>query len=199
VHKFCPVLSYTYYIMADQGGLQLLPETRKKIEIITPGENRLITAGGVIFLITLVFAGTLYFYMKSLENKLEVLDTEIVALEQRRNKQSEQNILIFNKQVSMLSNILNSHAYWTTAFSKIEGLLQNQIQLNNMTTSLSDSKIDFGATAANYTTIARQIAAFLSDESVKDVALNRVNTLTNGQLEFNMQIIFDGTKFLKSK
>lgn len=199
MHKFCPVLSYTYYIMADQGGLQLLPETRKKIEIITPGENRLITAGGVIFLITLVFAGTLYFYMKSLENKLEVLDTEIVALEQRRNKQSEQNILIFNKQVSMLSNILNSHAYWTTAFSKIEGLLQNQIQLNNMTTSLSDSKIDFGATAANYTTIARQIAAFLSDESVKDVALNRVNTLTNGQLEFNMQIIFDGTKFLKSK
>ena len=199
MHKFCPVLSYTYYIMADQGGLQLLPETSKKIEIITPGENRLITAGGVIFLITLVFAGTLYFYMKSLENKLEVLDTEIVALEQRRNKQSEQNILIFNKQVSMLSNILNSHAYWTTAFSKIEGLLQNQIQLNNMTTSLSDSKIDFGATAANYTTIARQIAAFLSDESVKDVALNRVNTLTNGQLEFNMQIIFDGTKFLKSK
>ena len=199
MHKFCPVLSYTYYIMADQGGLQLLPETRKKIEITTPGENRLITAGGVILLITLVFAGTLYFYMKSLENKLEVLDTEIVALEQRRNKQSEQNILIFNKQVSMLSNILNSHAYWTTAFSKIEGLLQNQIQLNNMTTSLSDSKIDFGATAANYTTIARQIAAFLSDESVKDVALNRVNTLTNGQLEFNMQIIFDGTKFLKSK
>ena len=199
MHKFCPVLSYTYYIMADQGGLQLLPETRKKIEITTPGENRLITAGGVILLITLVFAGTLYFYMKSLENKLEVLDTEIVALEQRRNKQSEQNILIFNKQVSMLSNILNSHAYWTTAFSKIEGLLQNQIQLNNMTTSLSDSKIDFGATAANYTTIARQIAAFLSDESVKDVALNRVNTLTNGQLEFNMQIIFDRTKFLKSK
>ena len=185
--------------MADQGGLQLLPETRKKIEITTPGENRLITAGGVILLITLVFAGTLYFYMKSLENKLGTLDTEIAALEQRRDKQGEQNILIFNKQISMLSNILNSHAYWTTAFSKIEGLLQNQIQLNNMTTSLSDSKIDFGATAANYTTIARQIAAFLSDESVKDVALNRVNTLTNGQLEFNMQIIFDRTKFLKSK
>ena len=185
--------------MADQGGLQLLPETRKKIEVITPGENRLVLAGGVVFLISAVLAGGLYFYANSLENKLTSLDTEIVALEQKRDKEAEQNILVFNKQISMLSGLLSNHAYWTTAFSKIEGLLQSQVQLNNMTTSLSNSRVDFGATASNYTTIARQIASFLSDESIQDVTLNRVNTLTNGQLEFNMQITFDKSKFLKLK
>src|SRR3989344_5882996 len=165
--------------MANQGGLQLLPETRKKIEIITPGENRLIIAGGIVFVIAAILAGGFSFYANSLEDKLTALDTEIIALEQKRDKQAEQNILVFNKQVSMLSGLLANHAYWTTAFSKIEGLLQNQVQLNSMTTSLSDSKIDFGATALNYTTIARQIAAFLSDESIEDIALNRVSTLTN--------------------
>lgn len=187
------------HIMPDQGGLQLLPETRKKIEITTPGENRLIVAGGVVLVVAAILAGGLYFYTNFLEDRLAVLDTEITTLEQKREKQSEQKILVFNKQASTLSNILNDHAYWTTAFSKIEGLLQNQVQLSNMTTSLSDSKIDFRATAASYTTIARQIAAFLSDESIKDIALNRVNVLTNGRLEFNMQILFDKSKFLKSR
>jgi len=185
--------------MPDQGGLQLLPETRKKIDIITPGENRLIAIGGIIFAIVAVLAGGMYFYQNTLENKLTSLDTEVVSLEEQRNKQAEQNILVFNKQISMLSDILNKHAYWTTAFSKIEGLTQSQVQFNSVTATLANNKIDLKATAANYTTIARQIAAFLSDESITDINLNRVNTLTNGQLEFTMQIIFDRSKFLKSK
>ncbi len=183
--------------MADRGGLQLLPETRKKIEVITPGENRLITIGGVVLVIIVILAGGLYFYKNSLEDKLLVLDTEIIALEQQRNKQAEQNILVFNKQASMLSNLLGNHAYWTTAFSKIEGLTQNQVQFNTMNASLVNKRLDFRATAANYTTIARQIAAFLSDESITDVSLNQVSTLTNGRLEFNMQITFNGNKFLQ--
>ncbi|MBI4158614.1 MAG: hypothetical protein HY505_03305 [Candidatus Yanofskybacteria bacterium] len=182
--------------MPDQGGLQLLPETRRKIEIITPGENRLITIGGIIFTIVAVLAGGMYFYQNNLDNKLTSLDTEIISLEQQRNKQAEQNILIFNKQISMLSDLLNKHAYWTTAFSKIEGLTQSQVQFDSMTATLANNKIDLKAIAANYTTIARQIAAFLSDESVTDINLNRVNTLTNGRLEFTMQIIFDRSKFL---
>ena len=185
--------------MANQNGLQLLPETRKKIEIITPGENRPIMTGGVLLAITLALAGGFYFYKKSLENKIISLDTEIMALEQQRDKQAEQNILTFNKQITMLSGLLNAHAYWTTAFAKIEGLTQNQVQFDNITTSLAESKIDFKAVAANYTTIARQIAAFVSDESVKDVNLNKVSSLTSGRLEFTMQIVFDKSKFLTNR
>src|SRR3989338_1857731 len=114
--------------MPDQGGLQLLPETRKKIDIITPGENRLIVIGGIIFAIVAVLAGGMYFYQNTLENKLTSLDTEIISLEEQRNKQAEQNILVFNKQISMLSDILNKHAYWTVGLSKVAGLTQGQIQ-----------------------------------------------------------------------
>jgi len=185
--------------MPNQGGLQLLPETRKKIEIITPGENRQLIIGATILAIVAVLAGGLYLYKDSLENKLTSLNTELTALEQQRDRQSEQNILIFNKQISMLSNLLDKHTYWTTAFSKIEGLTQNQIQFNSLTATVADNKIDIKATATNYTIIARQIAAFLSDESITDINLSRVNTLTNGQLELSMQIIFDRSKFLTSK
>ena len=198
MYKFCPVLSYTIY-MPDQGGLQLLPEIRKKIEITTPGENRSLIIGAAIFAIVTVLAGGLYFDKNSLENKLVSLDASIVALEQQRNKQAEQNILVFNKQISMLSNFLSKHYYWTVGLSKVEGLTQSQIQFDSMTAAAADNKIDFKATAPNYTTVARQIAAFISDESIRDVNLNKVNALTNGRLEFTMQILFDKSKFLKSK
>jgi len=185
--------------MPDQDGLQLLPETRKKIEIVTPGENRRLIIGAAVLAIVVVLGGGLSLYNNFLENKLVSLDAEIIALEQQRDRPSEQNILVFNKQISMLSDLLDKHTYWTTAFSKIEGLTQSQVQFDSITATLANSKIDLKATAANYTTIARQISAFLSDESITDINLNRVNTLTNGLLEFNMQIIFDKSKFLKSK
>lgn len=185
--------------MPDQGGLQLLPETRRKIEVVIPGENRLLVAGGVVFVIIIILASGLYFYKNSLQNKLASKDTEVAGIEQKRDKEAEQNIITFNKQASVLSKLLNEHVYWTTGFSKIEGLTQNQIQFQGITAVLADNKISLKAAGANYTTIARQIAAYLSDESIKDVHLSKVSTLTNGRLEFNMQILFDRTKFLKSK
>lgn len=183
----------------DIGGLQLLPETRKKIEVVIPGENRLLLIGGIVFVMIIILATGFYLYKNSLQNKLSSIDAEILGIEQKRDKKAEQNILTFNKQVSVLSKLLNEHAYWTTGFSKIEGLTQGQVQFESMTATLSDNKVDFKATGANYTTIARQIAAFLSDESIKDVNLSKVSTLTNGRLEFSMQVLFDKTKFLKNK
>ena len=185
--------------MVDRGGLQLLPETRKKIDVITPGENKNLIIGSVVLAIAAVLAGAAYFYQNSLENKIASLDADIAALEQQRNKQAEQNILVFNKQLSMLSKLLNEHVYWTTAFSKIEGLTQVRVSFGNLTAILLENKVNFEAVADNYTTIARQIAAFISDESIKDVSLSRINTLTNGQLNFTMQIIFDKSKFLKAR
>ncbi|MBI3274280.1 MAG: hypothetical protein HYZ69_03995 [Candidatus Colwellbacteria bacterium] len=185
--------------MADAGGLQLLPETRKKIEIKIPGENRPVFIGSVALLVIVISTIGLYLYNSSQENKLANLENDITNLEQKRNKQAEQNILVFDKQSAMLSDLLSKHPYWTTGFSKVEGLLQNQVQFDSLTASTTDDKIDFKAVAANYSTIARQIASFLSDESVEDITLNKVSTLTNGRLEFSMQILFNKNKFLKNK
>src|SRR3989344_3160238 len=82
--------------MPNEGGLQLLPETRKKIEIIIPGENRLLVIGAVVLAISAALAGSLYFYNNYLEDKLVSLDGKLAALEQNRNRQSEQNILQSN-------------------------------------------------------------------------------------------------------
>ncbi|OGN05878.1 MAG: hypothetical protein A2746_00815 [Candidatus Yanofskybacteria bacterium RIFCSPHIGHO2_01_FULL_44_22] len=185
--------------MPDKNGLQLLPETRRKIEVKVPGENRTVYAGIAVLVLVVAAAAGLYFFGNSLGNKIIGLDGELNNLENQRDKKAEANLLVLDKQLSLISVLLNDHIYWSKAMAKVESLLQGQVQFENLAAATPDSKFDFKALAANYTTIARQIAAFMSDESIKDVVLNNVNTLTNGKLEFNMQITFDKAKFLKQK
>ena len=183
--------------MADQNGLQLLPETRRKIEVKVPGENRLIHIGTAVLVLTFVLIGVLYFYKSGLENTKTGLDAEIINLEKDRDKKVEANLLTLSKQLSLISTLLDSHVVWSKALSKIEGLLQPQVQFLSFSAAISDNRFEFKALANNYTVVARQIAAFVSDDSIKDISLTNVHVLTTGKLEFSLKLEFDKNKFLK--
>ena len=183
--------------MPDQNGLQLLPETRRKIEINVPGENRIIYAGITVLILMLVLSGGLYFYKNSLEDTKTGLDAQIVSLEKDRDKKVETNLLTLSKQLSLMSTLLDSHIVWSKALSKVENLLQPQVQFLSFSAAVSDNRFEFKALATNYTVVARQIAAFVSDDSIKDITLTNVHVLTTGKLEFSIKLEFDKTKFLK--
>ncbi len=183
--------------MPDQNGLQLLPESRKKIEIKVSGENRLVYTGITVLVLMLVLTGGLYFYKGTLEDKKTGLDAGIVNLEKERDKKVESNLLILNKQLSLISKLLDSHVLWSKALSKVEGLLQPQVQFISFSAVVNDNRFEFKAKALNYTVVARQIAAFVSDDSIKDINLNNVHVLTDGKLEFSVRLDFDKNKFLK--
>ena len=53
--------------MPNPGGIQLLPETRKKIEVKMPGENRLLTIGTILLVLVMV----LFVGLKSLTHGYE--------------------------------------------------------------------------------------------------------------------------------
>jgi len=99
--------------------------------------------------------------------------------------------------LTLISTLLDSHVVWSKAFSKVEGLLQPQVQFLSFSAAVSDNRFEFKALATNYTVVARQIAAFVSDDSIKDIALTNVHVLTSGKLEFSIKIEFDKTKFIK--
>ncbi len=181
--------------MADKGGLQLLPETRKRIEIKVPGENRWIYTGMVLCALVLAIYGGLWSYQNNLNNKISDIDNQLTSLENQRNKKTEGALLVIAKQLKLVSDVFDNHLYWTTGFSKIEASMQNKVQFKSLVSDKT-GLFRMHAVSDNYTTIAKQLAAFVADDSVKDVILNNVSTLNNGQLDFNAQITFDKSKFL---
>lgn len=185
--------------MADIGGLQLLPETRRRIEVKLPGQNKFLVLG----VVCLALVAGLYFglltYKKSLLSSLFSIDGKLADLEKSRNLKMETQLLDLNKQLAVINPLISSHLFWSDAFIKIQSLTQPQVQFKSVNADALGKKISIAALAANYTTIARQIASFYTLDSITDVILSKVQSQSTGQLEFTIQLFFDPDKLLMKR
>lgn len=182
--------------MPDIGGLQLLPETRRKIEIKVPGQNRsLIFAFILVSIIVALYFG-LNFYKSSLFDKITAIDSKLTELETSRDKKTEQNLLALNKQLSAVGGLISNHVFWSEAFGRIQALVLPQTQFQTLTADTPGRKIIVKGVSSSYTTMARQIAALYTLEAITDIILNKVANLPTGKVEFTMQISFDPKKLL---
>ena len=153
--------------------------------------------------IVLALVGGLYFgllaYGQSLFSTLSSVDEQLADLEKSRDRQLEARLLDLNKQLVVVNPLINSHLFWSDAFIKVQSLVQPQVQFKSVNADAPGKKILISATAANYTTVARQIASFYTIDSVTDVVLNKVQSQPTGQVELTMQLIFDPDKLLVKK
>jgi len=186
--------------MADKGGLQLLPENRKRIDVKIPGENRMTYIGIGLIALVLVITGGLWLYSNNLSKQITEQDAQIANLETQRNnlKDAEQKLTILSKQIGITNQILQNHVYWSKGLSKIESALQTNVQFKSFSAVLGEQSVRIQAISDSYTTIAKQLAAFVADDSIKDISLDNVNSLTSGKLDFNSKIQFDKTKFVQN-
>ena len=185
--------------MPDQGGIQLLPESRRKIDIKIPGENRWLYAGVIALVLMFAIAAALAFYRGGLENKLSELDTDLVNLENQRDKKVEANLLTLSQQLALTTQLLSNHVFWSKALTKIEALTQPQVQFSTFNALAEEGRFEIKAFTLNYTVLARQIAAYVSEDSIKDIDLTDVHVLTNGRLDFTIKITFDKNKFIREQ
>ena len=148
-----------------------------------------------VFLVMGFYLG-LMFYKNSILSSLTQADEQLAALEKSRDKNLEQKLLNLKGQLSVVGPLISSHLFWSQGLSKIQSLVQPQVQFKSVNASSTAAKIVFQATAANYTTVAKQIAAFYADDSITDIVLNKASSLPTGRVDFTMQLMFDLNKFL---
>lgn len=183
--------------MSDVGGIQLLPETRKKVEMKIPGENRPVVFASIFAgLILIVYFG-LWAYNNKLKGDLDRIGAQLTELEKSRNKTEEANLLRVREQLKVVKPLIEGHVMLSEGFAKLQGLIHPQVYIDSLTAQIEKGEFVFKAYAANYATIAKQIAAFYSEETIKDVNLGKITGLPNGKLEFNIQLAFDIDKMLK--
>lgn len=186
--------------MSEQGGIiSLLPESRRRLDISTPGENRPLFYGvGVVLLVILLFV-VVKLYTSYLTNQLAGIENELNLTEGQRDKEFEQEAIKLNKQFSLVGNLLGDHLIWSNVLTSIQNLTPPQIQIKTILGNTSEAKLEVGGRAVNYTAIAKQIAALLSDKSITDINLDKISVFSSGVLEYNMRVLFDKNNFLLNK
>jgi hypothetical protein len=183
--------------MADKGGLQLLPESRRRIDVKVPGQNRPVTWSVILLVLVGSIYGGLIWYSGSLDSQIAEADNQLAAIDKGRDKTSENNLLTLSKQMAITGQIINNHTFWSIAFSKLEAGLAGSVQFKSFSAVAADNTVYIRAITDTYSTIARQLAAFIGTDGVTDVNLDGVSTLTSGKLDFNVKLVFDKAKFLK--
>lgn len=184
----------------EQGGtISLLPESRRRLEINVPGENRPLYFGGAVILLALLIFGGLKLYHSSLANKMTGIENEINAGDAKRDKKFEKEVILLNKQFSLVGNLLQDHSVWSNVLITLQSLTPSQIQFKTVFGDITENKVEMVGRAPSLTIIAKQIAALLSKEEILDVALDKVATYSTGVLEYNLRILFDKNKLLLNK
>ena len=174
--------------------LELLPEKTKKIEF---GQKKSFGPGFLVLILVMIIYGGFLFYNRTLESKIEKLDAAFLAFNGGRNRAEEKRIDEVKSKLEQSQVLLEEHVLWSRGFKKIQQLTLPSVQFDSLTASLPELKFEFRAVAPNLTSIAKQGANFLADESVSDISVNQIKVLTTGKTEFVIKITFNRDKFLK--
>lgn len=183
--------------MADAGGIQLLPDTKKKIQLQSTGQNRVLIFSFVFVVLVGGLYGGLWWYQDSTQKKLEDINKQLSDIEATRNKKDEEKLLNLKDSLALVEPLIKSHVFWSDAFDRIQNLINPGVQFSSLGVSLGKSEYTFKAVARNYSTVAKQIAAFYKDDAITDVSLGKISTLSTGQIEFSTTLILNVDKLVK--
>lgn len=176
--------------MDSKDQFQLIPGTKKKLGIKVPGENKFLYISSAILGAVLVTSFALNRYEASLSNQLTSSNNQISELEQQRDLKSEQELKVLQYQIENISTLIGDHIYWTQGFSTIANLMQSGVQIKSFNYD-GLGKVSMDLLASNYTVLAKQIAAFVYEEKVKDVSVSIITPFPNGNLKFDLVLLID--------
>lgn len=180
----------------NNGVVQLLSGSRRRLDVSVPGENRPIFAGVVFLVLAALSFGGLSFYLSNLRDRLSALDSEFNLQEDKRDQKKELEILTWNKKLSLAGDLIGNHIVWSRAMQKIHDLTPPQVQFSSFRAELQEGKIEIESAAPSYTVIAKAIAALSGDPVFTDVSLNKISGLSSGLLEYDLRVDFAKDKLL---
>ena len=150
--------------------------------------------------LSLIVYGGLFYYNKSLTEKLSELRTQAEEINRQRDTEFEEKVISLEAVLNSLKKILKNHVYWSNVFSKFESLTLPQVSFSNFSASLKDDGsvgLTISGNTSGYTYLAKQMVSFSQDELVSNIGLSEINLGTEGGIEFGLSVDFLGDILLK--
>jgi len=177
--------------------LQLLPGTKKRLGIKVKGENRFLYIGSAILGAVIVSMFALGRYQTNLEDQLTQVNDQISIVEKSRKKSEEVGLKVLQQRLSLISELIDSHTYWTKGLTSIAGLMQNDVRLESFSGDANLGSIGIAVQASSYAALARQVASFLTESAISDLSFGKTNTTSEGLVETSITIKFN-REFIKN-
>ncbi|MEK7616162.1 MAG: hypothetical protein AAB420_03075 [Patescibacteria group bacterium] len=184
----------------NNGDLQLLPTRKKGFRLGSfLGENTSLSIALVVFVVLVVVWGVLQLMTNKTISSIERIDDQLADIHARRDKNQEEKLLNFERQVHATETLLSSHTVWVNGLREVQKLIEPRVTFLSLSADATKRTYVFHAVADSYSTVAKQIASFYRSDVMSDVTLDKVGLAGNGRVEFTMKLVFQPNHFLLKK
>lgn len=141
------------------------------------------------YLILAAAYGGFYYYEQKLLVQKEGLDAEIQKIIQERKIETEEKVLLLDKQLKNLGNLLGNHIYVSRALALLEETAHPKAQFKSFSVDAGKATMNLAAGAESYMALARQIVNFQTSPDILKAEISGININPDGKVDF--QAILD--------
>jgi hypothetical protein len=152
----------------------------------------------IAFLAALGFYLFLAGYKSVTESQIENLDREIQDTVATLSASEVERVLILDKQIKTLRNLLPQHIYSSRIFLTLEQNTNPAIVFNSLSFDSTNYKLDLTGNSPSLEDIATQAAAFGNVVGIKEVKISDINQTGSGY-DFKLEITLDSNFLLTNQ
>lgn len=145
----------------------------------------------ILFILSLLVFGGLYFYQIQLNKKITEIQKEIEQVEKEKDEELIEQIISSEERINILTNLFASHIKSSKLIKLIEESTLPQVRWTSLTFDTKNNSLELSGKAADYSVLAKQITAF-EESGMKQMTISQVKLSKEGGVDFAMSMIFNG-------
>lgn len=144
----------------------------------------------VAFIASLVAAGGLFFYQRSLEATYADWQEQVQGQEQDLRPELLAQISDLSSGISVARELLSSHVFASNAFILLQSVTHPFVGFSSMGLSRDAKKIELSGVANSYRGVAEQVGLFETHPQIEKVDFGGLSVGERGLVNFRLAVIF---------
>jgi uncharacterized protein YdhG (YjbR/CyaY superfamily) len=143
----------------------------------------------IIFLIALGSYFGLEYWNKNQDSKLIVLEEEFQTLRSSFALEQEEEVILFEKKLNILSKLLTNHIYFSKVLLVLEELTHPEIYYTSLNFSTDKNMLILVGIAKNQMIFSEAVSGLINNsDKIKSVVVKDIKVTTNKNVAFSLDV-----------
>lgn len=145
-----------------------------------------------IFIIFLLVVGGevgIKYWNNRQQAKADTLNQELQTLREGFPSQQQEEIVLFEKKISLLRQLLNNHIYFSQDITALEELTHPEVYYNSLVFSPAKNSLALQGVAKNQDVLSEMLSGLVNNpQKVKMIVFHQARVNKNGSVDFSLDV-----------